>query len=252
MLRFKVHQVCVGNRRYILLPKMTPAQMQKLARRLAGRERVHAYSGGLSAASNGGTVHIDPRGLCWSSADSADAVLPVMTEVLESPKEMLGLDELRSLYFNWSGSNSTMAVRMSARLEGGSAWDELRASGGCALAPDERAVARFLMRASSSCELLCDFVGDGFSVVRHGTKRYCERELDATEADDTLRAIGEASQRNSYLHRDGLLKLHGFMNPPLEDWLGLFRDLGEWCFFGPGEHESSNSHHRRPIAAPVV
>ena len=192
-----------------------------------------ANSRTLSAVSSGRTIHVDPAGFCWSTVDPADAILPAIPEVLESPKEPMPWDALRSLYLRLPESGPLATARISTRVEGYSLWDELRGTGRCALAPDEHALACFLMKSSSSCELLADFITDGSSPRRYGRKAYYEAELGGAKGEETLRIVGAKSPRNAYLRRDGLLRLHRFTDAPREDWIRLLGELGEWCYFVP-------------------
>jgi len=118
------------------------------------------------------------------------------------------------------------------RLESSSRWRELRASDGCALAPDEHAVVSFLLeKARGKCEMITDFVVDGSTPIVLGRKRYFDSKLAPAEAAATLRAVGEQGRRNSYVHRDGNLRLSSSSGISRQDWTDLFSDLGDWCPF---------------------
>ena len=233
MLRFKAHQVQVGRRRYILLPKLNSGQLLKFADRLTRVGYRMTRSGSLKARSGRDFIHVYPEGVCWSTVDPSDAVLPVISEILESPKEQMELAALKTMYLRLVRSGRAVAAGMSARIESYSIWDRLRAADGCALAPDEHAVASFLMSNCEACDLLTDFFAEGSLARWCGRKRYYASILDGAQAAATLRVVGTRATRNSYVHRDGHLRLRGFATPSREAWLELFGELGDWCSFAP-------------------
>jgi len=202
----------------------------------AGRFEKKGYSveraGSMIARSKKGTIHISPSGLCWSSSDPSDAVLPAVPDILACPKEPTSLRMIESMYYRMSRVNGKTIVRLSTRLES-SHWGELRASGQCGLTPDELAVASFMIRrAKGDCELMTDFP-TGESVPRIcGRRRFYESSLTLTEALTTLEVVGKHATRNTFLMRDGILRL-GVPLPSRDEKLGLIAELGEWCYFTP-------------------
>jgi hypothetical protein len=234
LLSFKVHQFLLNGRHYLLLPKLTHGQMRVLAVRLQRNGYSVQLSKSLSAKSRGGVIRVDPSGLCWSMFDCSDEVLPAIPEVLSSPKETGPLDVLESMYFRLARSGRKTLVRLATRLESSTSWDALRATGDCALAPDEHAVATFLTRrARGTCIMLTDFPGDEAVPKLFGRKRYFESTVGFDDAESTLRSVGERASRNSYLLRDNTLRLSGRLAFSRDDVEELFEGLGEWCYFAP-------------------
>jgi hypothetical protein len=232
LLRFKVYQLQLGPRHYLLLPKMNGRQMEVIEQRLAKKGFSVRLSGSLVAKSREGVLHLNPSGTCWSAFDPGDLILPAVPEVLEAPKEHVPLRTLQSVYFKTGGS--AKAVRLSTRIESGSNWDRLRAAGECGLCPDEHAVATFLIsRAGGTCELLTDFFTEGASPRLCGRKRYFDSALPCREVASTLRVAGGDTSRNSYLRRDNMLRLKKELWPSKSDLSELFHSLGEWCSFIP-------------------
>jgi len=224
----------IGRRHYLLLPKMTLVQMGVLERRLASLHYSTELSDQLTARSREGTIHISSSGVCWSAIDPTDAILPALPNILTSPKEQIPLGALKALYFEHSKSKGRATLRISTRIESYNLWDELRASGGCGLAPDEHAMASFLMRrAAANCEVLTDFPTEESTVRVCGRRRYYDSRLDSSQAANVLRSVGGKALRSSYLHRDGFVTLGGFDEPSPKDWTEVFEDLGEWCYFAP-------------------
>jgi len=186
----------------------------------------------LVVNSKEGTIWVSEMGLCWSSHDPSDAVLPSVPALLSCPKEETSMETVRSRYFRASGSKEGTPFHFLPRLESSSRWRELRASDGCALAPDEHAVVSFLLeKARGKCEMITDFVVDGSTPIVLGRKRYFDSKLAPAEAAATLRAVGEQGRRNSYVHRDGNLRLSSSSGISRQDWTDLFSDLGDWCPF---------------------
>ena len=231
LLRFKVFQFCLGRTHYLLLPKLNPSQMRIVARRLAKLGGQTESKGVLSAKTKDGVVHVDPKGLCWSRADPADALLPVMPEVLSCPKAKVSLGGLRARYYRLSKAEGTTSIRLSLRLESGPTWVHLRRLDKCALAPDEHLVARSLLtEAGASCKVVADYPASDSGVLRLGVKRYFESVMDADEAASALRSVGTRAERNSYICRNETLSLTGGPAPGGVS-ADVFGSLGEWCFF---------------------
>ena len=206
--------------------------MQVFARRLVSKRYSVRLSQLLSAKSKEGTVHIDPSGLCWSSFDPADAVLPAVPDALACPKDRLPIRELEAKYFKAVKSGGTTIVRLNSRMESSSLWDALRASGECGLAPDEHDVVTFLMeQAGGTCRMVTDFPVEESTLRTCGRKHYFDSRLRSAEAASTLRTIGGRGSRNSYIQRDGTLRLSRAPSRSHKGLVELFDGLDEWCFF---------------------
>lgn len=234
MLPFRIHRMEIAGRQYLLLPKLNQEQMKAIAGSLEQRGYSVRFASTLSAKSGGKRVHIDPSGICWSSVDPEDAVVPAIPELLSCPKEKIPLPELTALYFKTTGSGKEHAVKMSVRLESSAVWDSLRASDGCGLAPDEHAIALSLIaNAKGACRLLTDFPGERPNLRILGRRRYFESTVSSEEAGETLRVTGSRASRNSYLPRDGVLRLSGRPSLLRQELERVLEGLDEWCSFSP-------------------
>jgi len=234
LLRFKVHQLKLKGRHYLLLPKLNGRQMGILKERLASTGFSVEMKDMLTARSREGTIKISPSGFCSSSLDPSDSVLPVVPDLLRTRAEKVPLRVLEDAYFRTSRSADLLTVRLYPRMECSSLWEAMRASDVCGLAPDEHAVAVFLInRTEGKCALVTDFPVDDAKPRVYGRRRYFNSKLDGAEGAASLRSAGVRGQRNSYLRRDGTMVLQCGTDSPRRDWLELFGTLGEWCFFTP-------------------
>lgn len=234
MLPFRIHRLRIGGLQYLLLPKMTREQVKVISERLTGAGYSVKLSDCLSARSRKGTIHVDPSGVCRSTTDTTDLVVPAIPDILACKKERIPIGELKSLYLATGRSGRKTRVRISTRTESSLLWRLMRASGDCGLSPDEHAVATFLLeRAGGTCGVLTDFPGDEPVVKVLGKRRYFDSKVSAAVAAMTLRVAGAKSSRNSYLRRDGVLEFARFERPSAADWHDLFDGLGEWCYFAP-------------------
>ena len=217
-----------------MLPKMTREQLGIISKRLAhGGFSVELF-GSLSARSGQGAIHVDPSGVCRSSIDITDLIIPAVPDILACEKARVPIGELVSVYLAAGKSGKKTRVRISTRTESTRLWDFMRASGGCGLSPDEHAFVTFLLgRADGSCEVLTDFPEE-LSVPRVlGGRRYFDSRISPALAAETLRVAGTKSRRNSYLSRHGMLGFGHYEEPSAPEWFDLFDRLGEWCFFAP-------------------
>jgi len=231
LLRFEVHQLQLAGKHYLLLPKLNSLQIGILTRRFSEIGSVRKGTA-LAVVSSDGTIMVSDEGLCWSSFDPSDAVLPAVPAILACPKEEASLETVKRKYFVEFRGKEGVVSRILPRLESSTRWRRLRASGGCALAPDEHAVLSFLLkRAVKDCEMVTDFHVEGSTPVVFGRRRYFDSWLDSVKAVSTLRVIDEGGLRNSYLPGDG--KIGPTSAISRLDWLGLFAELGEWCPFKP-------------------
>ena len=233
LLSFTVSQVHLGRFHYILLPKLSQGQMQALSRRLEVMGFSVRLKGTLTAKSDVGTIHVDPGGLCWSNSDPADAILPVIPDLLSGRKERIPLEELKGLYFTSARIRRETVVKLRTRIESSSRWEALRAAGGCGLAPDERTVALFLIERLEECSMLTDFSTEGSTPRRYGRRVYFDSPLDAADAVATIRIAGESGTRNSYLPKDNVLRSSNRLSFSRRNLSELFEELGEWCYFLP-------------------
>ena len=228
-----MHQIQLGGKHHILLPKLNSSQIEVLTKRFAemGPVRRDAF---LAVTSRQGTIGVSKTGHCWASFDPSDVVLPAVPALLSCPKEGAPLETVRGKYLGMSKSHDGLTTRVLPRLESSSSWRGLRKLGGCALAPDEHAVASFILkRVRGECKMVTDFLVDGSTPLVFGGKRYFDSKLNADEAALTLRRVGERSQRNSYIPQDGMLGLVPVSSIGRRDWIDLFTELGEWCPFIP-------------------
>ncbi|MDG7007577.1 MAG: hypothetical protein JRN06_04965 [Nitrososphaerota archaeon] len=234
MLSFRVHQLRIGRLHYLLLPKMTRAQMNVISRRVSRAGYSVELSSSLSARSGQGTIQVDPSGVCRSTVDIADLIVPAVPDILACDRERIPLGELESLYLTTDRSGRKSRVRISTRTESFLLWEIMRASGDCGLSPDEHAVATFLLeRASGTCGVLTDFPEDGSVARMVEGRRYFDSKISPAMAAKTLRVAGTKYPKNSYLRRDGILELSDIGSSSAGDWLDLFDELGEWCYFTP-------------------
>jgi len=233
LLRFKVHQLHLDGRRYLLLPKLNGRQIEILANRLAESGFDVQTGEVLKARSRKGTIYLSASGLSWSSLDSSDVLLPAIPDILAVQKVKVPLPELKGKYVR-TGSEATTTLYLSPRIESASLWEKMRASGDCGLAPDEHAVISFLInQAGGRCGMLTDYPADDATPRIYGRKRYFDSRLDCDEALSTLRAVGERRSRNSYIRRDGTVLFESYHAIHRRDWLELFAELGEWCYYVP-------------------
>ncbi|HEV2139061.1 MAG TPA: hypothetical protein VGR53_09480, partial [Nitrososphaerales archaeon] len=186
----------------------------------------------ISAKSAKGVIHVDPRGFCWSSFDPRDEILPIIPNLLETPKEGEPLQELVDSYFTFAKSKAKTVVKVSTRVESSTLWKDLRVSGECGLTPDEHAVVSLLFKkAKGECRLLTDYPTDGSTLKIYGRRRYYESEIRASDACSTLRSVGRKAFRNSYLPSNGALIFESLDLPSRDEIAHLFQGLGEWCYF---------------------
>jgi hypothetical protein len=234
LLSFRIHQLCFGRLHLLLLPKMTNAQMKVISRRLtkAGYSVEHSHS--LLARSGHDKIRIDASGVCRSTTDIADVIIPTIPDILSFEKEPIPMDELRSFYLAIGMSGNGARVRISTRTESCLLWEIMRTSGTCGLSPDEHAMSSFLFKhARGECDMVTDFPGEESAIKMLGRRRYFNSKIDSATAAMTLRVAGSESVRNSYLPRDGMVGFASFDEPSAQDWVGLFKELGEWCYFTP-------------------
>ena len=234
MLEFRVHQLEVGGKHYLPLPKLNTRQIKLLGDRLAQTGFSVNYGDLLTARSKAGRVSVSRSGICWSSLDPSDAILPAVPQILSIPKEDVSLEALRRMYLRTPSYGNAGTVHLLLRLESTPVWEKLRALDGCGLTPDEHFVISFLLEGSiGGCGMLTDFPVTNPRPRIYGRRRYFDSELDPQEAASTLRRVGERGERNSYVRRDGTIILGSHLTATRVDWMRLFAELGEWCSFRP-------------------
>jgi len=238
VLRFSLHEVKIGSRFYLLLPKLNPRQMLTIELRLRAQGFSVRADPQIIAKKDREILHCLSSGLCWSGTDPSDALIPVIPELLASPKDEVSVSALKEIYFGMVKSGSAAMVRFLPRMEGGPTWRLLRAMGACSLAPDELAVLDFLLEhASGGCNLVTDFPAPRVRKrIIHGRQFY-ETNLPVADARSTLASVGSQADRNSYLPKRGILKLSTFNHPSRREYLELFESLGEWCYFQPDQRK---------------
>ena len=234
MLEFALHEIRVGSRSYILLPKLNEAQMQALGIRLKRQGFEVASRRTLVARRRDMALRISPSGLCWSSSDPADSVVPGIPELLGCPKAAVPVEGLENGYFSLRLAGQGADLRFEPRMEAGSLWRSLRAVNQCGLSPDEHRVLLFLLEhAEGECDLLTDYPTLSGRKRVIGSKVYFESRLKTSEINATLRSVEGPSARNSYLPARGIIRLARYHPPPRREFVALFDDLGEWCYLRP-------------------
>lgn len=230
MLSYAVRQLELAGRHYLLLPKLNSSQMDALAGRLEGLGRAVEAAPLLVARSPGGSVTVDPKGLCWGVLDPADLILPAVPGLLAIPREGARAGEIRGMYYRVAGMGRKTLLRLSTRVEASASWDRLRAAGDCGLSPDEHLVAtRLLKPLDAPCRVVTDFIADNSLPFRVGRTTLFASDLTGSEVASTLRAGGERKARNTYLPRSGIIEIRGREIPSLPD--DDLDDLGDWCSF---------------------
>jgi hypothetical protein len=234
LLEFSLHEIRVGSKFYILLPKLNRTQMQALGARL--KKQGFAVSGDTSvkAKKRGSVLHIDPGGLCWSNSDPADWIVPAIPGLLSAPKEKVPLETLKDLYFSLQDSGSGAILKLEPRIERGSLWRALRGTGEWGLAPDEFAVIMFLLEHTRGrVSLVTDFPTTSSRRRVIGGRQYFETSLTSPQARSTLSSVSKHGARKSYVPQRGVLTLTSFTPPSRRGWVEFFEGLGEWCYFRP-------------------
>jgi len=204
--------------------------MQILANRLTSQGFNVQRNGPILARSKGGTIHVDPAGLCWSILELDDLILPVIPIILACRKEQTPLRLLEDSYFKLVISEGKTMVRMATRVESSSNWDTMRASGDCGLTPDERSVSSYFMQTIGNCAIMTDFPVSRSDPIIYGRRRYYEASMDGKEASSMLRVVGERQPRNAYLPRDAILRFDDRVIISPRKIAEVLNGLDEWCY----------------------
>ena len=231
MLSFRAHHLEVKGKHYIPLPKLNTQQMMKLKGRLTRKGLSVTGKPLTSPTTKDRSIHIEPLGLCWSSSDPSDDLLPLVPEILRCKKEVSTTANVLDKYLRASTEGGRLVLRVIPRLEALANWDYLRANGGSGLTPDEQLITRFLLgKSGGSCSVTTDFAFANARPFYVGRRLYFESNLPALKASDTLRVVGSKGRENSYLPRDGILYLQAFEFRSHE-LAACLRQLGDWCSF---------------------
>lgn len=230
LLRFHFHQIELRDRFYVPMPKMTPGQVALIRGRLSSLGFKTFQASTLTATKSSTRIDVNPAGFCRSNRDMSDVIAPVVPEILDCAPEPVSRTAIRSAYFASQRSGGDVSVHLSPCLESGPLWEELRATGACALTPDEQVVYSSLLSFSRrEFSALTDFPTPSSRVRRIGSRQYYDSVLEPTEVVSTLRGLESNAPRNSYLPRDAIVRLQSSELPP-DSSRGLFEGLGEWCF----------------------
>ena len=205
--------------------------MRMIGDRLVGKGFSVSRGYSIKASSSSCVIHCDPMGLCWSSTDPSDYLLPSIPEILGCKKEITTPSRLLGMYFGTLAGGRGPVLRANLRLESSRNWDHLRSSGSCGLAPDEHLLARLLLGgARGTCPVVTDFAVEGSFPYSCGRRLYFRSRLSSSEISETLRVAGSKKGKNSYLPRDGLLPL-GYFAPGGDELAAGLGELGEWCSY---------------------
>jgi len=228
LLQFKVHQLDLGGRHYLLLPKLSPSQLKVIGEGLEARGFRVRKSRHLVARKGRDSLRILPSGYASSSMDLVDVIAPLVPSLLTTPKEPASLEFLSSLYFT-IGQEVPVGVRLMPRMESGRLWDLLRRGRTCGLAPDEHKVASTLIEGSDSVlNATADFPFEGASTRVLGATRYYLGRLPSKDYAARLTRAGSVGHRNSFLPRSGLVTFRGCKIPSRVKLIEVFEDIGDW------------------------
>jgi hypothetical protein len=234
LIPFKVHQLLIGNRHVLPLPKLSSPQQRFLVEEMEKRGfAVRQEAGSVTATSRGCAVHLEQAGYCWSSKDPSDLILPLVPDLLAFPKERVPARAFSQMYFSAFFADGVPSVKARPRLEAASNWGRLRASGDCGLTPDERlATAKLMGSADLVGPLVTDFPTDESPPLIFGRRLYFRSLMPGAEAETALRAVGEMKPRNCYVPRDGIFRnFEPSLTMKCASEVAL--EAGEWCFFDP-------------------
>lgn len=234
MLSYELLQLRLGDREYLLLPKLVPAQLEILAGRLSQAGFDVAAAATITARRPGQVIHVSPAGLCWSNLDPSDAIAPVIPDLLGVQKRPARVGAVLGEYFRARRVGQSVSLRLSLRVESGPLWTRLRKADACGLAPDEHSVVSAVLAACSGrCAMLTDFPVEGSKVRVLGNRQYYSSSLACSEAASTLRLASRKEARNSYLPEDGVMSLGSMNRIPHGQWVDVLRGLGGWCYLDP-------------------
>jgi hypothetical protein len=219
-----------GKRKHcILLPKMNGKQLDVLRRKLISLgfriERKNIFS------AKKGTVRIwlDPSGLCWSSVDPTDYVIPSIPELLGCEKEKIRREEFNQLYFNIIKNKDNYLVRFKTRLEHGYTWKLLRKIGISGFSPDECTVIKWLLGfARGNITALCSYPIEDSSILRIGRRNYYVVELDVERFVSEISDFTTHKRRQCFLFQECTVTLRSLNVSSMNK---SNPELGEWCYY---------------------
>jgi len=233
LIRFRLLQFRIdeSGRLYALLPKLCAQQITIIRERLEKVGYSVSWGETLRGVGRRAVLTVDPRGVCWSNDDIADCIGPVVPRMLAAKKQVVPLHALVSQYFQAKSSEGGFVVRFLPRMESSQLWEKLRATGQCALSPDEHAVFRaILASASGECRVLSDYPTRDCAVRIIGKRQYYESMVEPAEAASNLRMVGSKGTRNVYLPKDGLMRFQDLKPPVRSEMAEMLRSSGEWCY----------------------
>lgn len=237
MLSFRAHELEVYGRHYILFPKLNRAQMRLMEKRFVKEGFSVRHGRFMTAVSEALTIHVEPLGLCWSSQDPSDVLLPMVPDLLGCKKESASPGRIIGMYFHVFPSAGGTVVKLFPRLEALGCWDGLRKSAGCGLAPDEHLVVNSLLsETQGTCPVITDFSVASSTPFCSGGRLYFRSMLPVSLVSDTLRMAETKGRENSYVPRDGLLRLER-LAPSSWEKADYIEELGEWCSFVAAKQE---------------
>jgi len=234
LLRYVPLQFSLGESEYLLLPKLVPSQLETLSDRLSETGFMVSAGTTLTAKRRGQTIHVSTAGICRSNRDPMDAVAPAIPDLLRAKKEPTPVSAVMSAYFRSERVGQRILLRFLPRIESGSLWARLRRTDTCGVTPDENSVASFVLSCGiGHCKMTTDFPLEGSRVRVLGGRQFYDSSLPCSEAAATLRLAGQRRERNTYLPEDGVVELDSIEHPARGRWVGLLKDLGEWCYLDP-------------------
>ena len=241
MIGFRYRVMEIGDRHVVLLPRLNSAQMRKAAANLESRGFKVSGARKIVAERKGEKIFLADDGVCWSETDPTDELAPILPEMLHVEKEPLPLETILGKYYDLEMNGKAALVRFKPRVESSHFWRVLREKSDCGLAPDERAVANFILgSAGGSTNLLTDFPLERSAVKRFGKFQYYSSFVPVGEAAATLQDCVIKGTRNSYLPKNGVLNLESFKMPSTIKKARLVLRLAEWCYLSSDYHETSN------------
>jgi len=251
MLEFHLNCIRLSGRFILLLPKMTPGQIEIVLDRLTSIGLKIQRGGTLKGKMGRQSFQLNANGWCSSNFDSTDVIAPIIPCLLGTAKEPCTSEEAGKLYFRREKTDRELIMKFVSRIESGTLWTRLREAGECAVTPDEHAVFSGILREMPGrFAMVTDFPSRGAKRMFIGGRMYFAAMLTGTEAASTLRSIDSKHERNSYLPRNGIIRVR--YSPRVSIREPDFYDFGEWCSFRPQGTKGLIQEVERLEPAPVV
>ena len=223
----------LGNQTFILLPKLNTPQIRMMNSRLECLGFEIRIGDSMVARKPGQTLRLSPSGFCRSNFDPFDAVVPLIPDLLSSPKVRITEVEILGMYFRRSDSQG-QSVRLSPRMERGGLWWELRSRGLSGLTPDEALVySRVLAVASGTCTFLTDFPTRHSKMTLIGKRVFYKTELPVEQFAGMIGTMPGRVGRNVYLPENGMMNFTHQRDLSPADRSEIISNLGEWCTYEP-------------------